>query len=118
MNHDKSQPEPQANILKTVSSEWQTTRNNNEVTCHSRMIEGVLCRWWGEDTPPGVQMIDAAASTEPARSAEEVRRPGKYRLVYNKTTRKIDKVRNYDGLAVESFDPPIECDDLSRKEKA
>ena len=61
---------------------------------------------------------DFLSQPELTMSAEEVRRPGKYRLVYNKTTRKIDKVRNYDGLAVESFDPPIECDDLSRKEKA
>ena len=37
------------------------------------------------------------------------RAQGKYRLVYNKQTRKIDKVSNFDGLAVESFDPPKDC---------
>lgn len=39
-----------------------------------------------------------------AKCAE--RKQGKYRLVYNKATKRIDKVRNFDGLAVESFDPP------------
>lgn len=33
----------------------------------------------------------------------------KYKLQYNKITKKIDKVRQFDGLAVESFDPPEEC---------
>jgi hypothetical protein len=51
---------PHANVLKTVSSEWEHTENLGEVPCHSRMIEGVLCRWWGRDTPPGVAMIDHA----------------------------------------------------------
>lgn len=30
----------------------------------------------------------------------------KYKLVYNKETKRIDKIRNFDGLCVESFDPP------------
>ena len=42
-----------------------------------------------------------------------VPRMGKYRLVYNKATRKIDKVSNFDGLAVESFDPPEQYDGLA-----
>jgi hypothetical protein len=53
-----------ANILKTVSSEWEHTESPGEVHCHSRMIEGVLCRWWGRDTPPGVAMIDRAVLPE------------------------------------------------------
>lgn len=49
------------NVLREVSSEWHTDINDNAVTCHSRMIEGVLCRWWGDGpTPKGVAMIDAA----------------------------------------------------------
>lgn len=56
---------PRENILREVSSEWDTTMNTNEVTCHSRMIEGVLCRWWGDGpTPKGVAVIDAAATEE------------------------------------------------------
>lgn len=37
------------------------------------------------------------------------RRQGKYRLVYNKVTKQIDKVSNVDGLVAESFDPPEDC---------
>ena len=49
------------NILRNVSSEWRTTMADNQVTCHDRMVEGVLCRWWGDGpTPPGVAVIDNA----------------------------------------------------------
>jgi len=47
----------------------------------------------------------------------EPRAKGKYRLVYNKATKKIDKVSNFDGLAVESFDPPIECESAAPREE-
>ena len=53
--------EQRKNVLREVSSEWDTTMNDNE-TCHSRMIGGVLCRWWGDgSTPEGVKWIDDAA---------------------------------------------------------
>lgn len=51
------------NFLKHETSEWDTTMNDDEVTCHHRLVEGVLCRWWGDGpTPDGVALIDAAAS--------------------------------------------------------
>jgi len=50
------------NILKHVTSEWTKEPNDDAVTCHHRMIEGVLCRWWGDGpTPDGVAIIDKAA---------------------------------------------------------
>ena len=53
-----------ANVLKTVTSEWDHTHNPGEVACHSRMVGGVLCRWWGNETPPGVALINEAARKE------------------------------------------------------
>lgn len=50
----------QPNILKTVSSEWEHSSADGEVSCHSKMLEGVLCRWWGSDEPLGVALIDKA----------------------------------------------------------
>ena len=35
-----------------------------------------------------------------------------FRLVYNKTTRTIDRVRTVDGLVADTFEPPIECAQL------
>ena len=35
---------------------------------------------------------------------------GKHRLVYNKTTKRIEKVNTVTGLVTESFEPPIECE--------
>ena len=49
------------NVLKNVNSDWEHTDLSGEVKCHSRMVEGVLCRWWGDSIPPGVVAIDAAA---------------------------------------------------------
>lgn len=43
-----------------------------------------------------------------AQRAEEA--PTGRRLVYNKTTKRIEVVRP-DGLVVDSFEPPIECND-------
>lgn len=49
------------NFLREVSSEWETTMNDDSVTCHDRMVGGVLCRWWGDgETPEGVAVIDSA----------------------------------------------------------
>lgn len=54
--------------------------------------------------------IDAALSVSPENtSGDDGRAKGMYRLVYNKTTKTIDKVRR-DGLVVESFDPPEACE--------
>jgi len=54
------------NILKDVDSEWDTEKSDNIVTCHYRMIGGVLCRWWGDGPEPsGVKKIDAALSSAP-----------------------------------------------------
>lgn len=39
---------------------------------------------------------------------EKLETDRKYRLVFNKLTKKIDKIRNYDGLVVDSFNPPEE----------
>lgn len=51
------------NVLKHVTSEWDTTKNDVEVTTHHRMVEGVLCRWWGDGpTPDGVALIDRAVA--------------------------------------------------------
>lgn len=49
------------NLLKPVTSEWATEKNDMQMTVHHRMVEGVLCRWWGDGpTPDGVALIDAA----------------------------------------------------------
>lgn len=38
------------------------------VTCHSKIIGGVLCRWWGDGPQPeGVAMLDSLASGETER---------------------------------------------------
>lgn len=58
------------NFLRNETSEWQTDRAENAVTCHSRVVDGVLCRWWGDDTPPGVAKIDTAAMAPTAPRAE------------------------------------------------
>lgn len=67
-----------ANVLRNVSSEWKTEKNDAAVTVHHRMVDGVLCRWWGDGpTPPGVAKIDAACSAAPAQpsAAEPVAMP-------------------------------------------
>lgn len=41
---------------------WYITKNDGEVTCHTRIIGGVLCRWWGDGQPPvGVAILNKAA---------------------------------------------------------
>jgi hypothetical protein len=41
---------------------WQTTdTGENQIPCHSLMLGGVLCRWWGDKNsiiPSGVELID------------------------------------------------------------
>lgn len=69
------EPRPvHANVLQEVSSEWETTKNAGEVTCHSRMIEGVLCRWWGDGpAPAGVDTIDRATQPPGTDAADAAR---------------------------------------------
>lgn len=39
---------------------WERHEEEKVVTCHSRMVGGVLCRWWGDSQdPPGVAMINS-----------------------------------------------------------
>ena len=57
---ERFEKKPQ-NFLKDVDSEWDVTHGENEVTCHSRMVGGVLCRWWGDGSDPsGVRFINEA----------------------------------------------------------
>ncbi len=47
------------NILKHYSTEWDHEINEGAVMVHHNMVEGVLCRWWGDDgEPDGVALID------------------------------------------------------------
>lgn len=65
------------------TTQWSVTTESNgyeEVTCHSRVVDGVLCRWWGDGPEPkGVATIDKAvkdATPKPLYStslAQEVR---------------------------------------------
>ena len=50
-----------ANLLKEITSGWETEKSEGAVTVHHRMVGGVLCRWWGDGQPPeGVALIDRA----------------------------------------------------------
>jgi hypothetical protein len=69
-----------------------------------------------DDTYEGVagakrvaQWLAVLDAPRPEAAPSNERRPGKYRLVYNKATKRIDKVSNVDGLVAESFDPPEDC---------
>ncbi len=43
---------------------WEREAGPGLVTCNSRVVGGVLCRWWGDGAvPDGVALIDAAASS-------------------------------------------------------
>jgi hypothetical protein len=60
-----------ARVLQDVTTGWQTQTNEGTVPTHSRMVDGVLCRWWGEGAPPaGVALIDAAV-TSPVQTRED-----------------------------------------------
>ena len=45
-----------------ASSGWETTKTPQSVTEHSLVIGSVLCRWWGENEPPGAKLIAALAA--------------------------------------------------------
>lgn len=52
------------NFLKEQTTDWQTDIGPNQVTCHSRVIGGVLCRWWGNGPEPeGVAILDKLTTT-------------------------------------------------------
>lgn len=66
------------NLLRDESSAWEIQRQDSEgnpvVTCHTRMIGGVLCRWWGDGpAPSGVDLIDRA-SAPPNVSQQHIQR--------------------------------------------
>ncbi len=45
------------------------------IPCHSRLVGGVLCRWWGDGpTPAGVALIDAAVRTPEVMTIDARRR--------------------------------------------
>jgi hypothetical protein len=44
---------------------WETDRQDGQVTEHSMVIGGVLCRWWGEQEPPGAQILARLLPTTP-----------------------------------------------------
>jgi hypothetical protein len=45
---------------------WETDTSENGAKCHSIVIGGILCRWWGDEEPPGVSLLNAAASATQA----------------------------------------------------
>jgi hypothetical protein len=58
------------NILKEVTTEWVTEREAGKITCHTRMIGGVLCRWWGDGPPPpGARALTDLGEMERFRAA-------------------------------------------------
>jgi hypothetical protein len=62
------QAEPNLIPVDFDTDDWIESRGENMVTCHSRTVGGVLCRYWGENVPRGRALIDAAAA--PQQSAE------------------------------------------------
>ena len=59
-------PAVRPNLLRDETSAWEIQRQDSDgnpvVTCHTRVIGGVLCRWWGDGpAPSGVDLIDRAA---------------------------------------------------------
>ena len=67
-----------------------------EELLHEARVE---LRWRGNTTDISGR-IDAFLEAKPHEKAEPVK------LVYNRITKKIDKIRGH-GLVLESFDPPI-----------
>lgn len=58
------------NLLRDETAKWEVQKTdcdgNPVVTCHTRVVGGVLCRWWGDEAPPsGVEAIDRAAQPPP-----------------------------------------------------
>lgn len=55
--------QPHADGCQAESADgWHVFANPPAATIHTRLVGGVLCRWWGDGpVPPGVALIDAAA---------------------------------------------------------
>jgi hypothetical protein len=66
-----------------------------------------LERFMTDEVLDSKAVVDLAIARLSLRPEE--REQGGKRLVYNKATKKIEVVRK-DGLVVDSFDPPLECD--------
>lgn len=65
----------------------------------------------GDDAARGcwkAMYVVAAMLPADEDSRPKGRSTGKFRLVYNKATKRIDQVSNFTGLAVDSFDPPTD----------
>lgn len=69
--------DPRGAALEPDTNGWTVDTTETEgrqiVTCHTRVIGGVLCRWWGDGPQPtGVEILDAAALRHaPVSPAEE-----------------------------------------------
>lgn len=37
---------------------WQTFQEPGTVREHTMILGGVLCRWWGENEPPGAKILE------------------------------------------------------------
>lgn len=48
------------NFLTNDTTDWKSERGHGAIACHTRVIGGVLCRWWGEEEPRGVRILDRA----------------------------------------------------------
>lgn len=52
---------------------WEKTGGTNgEIVCYSRVVGGVLCRYWGDGPPSGVVRINKAANGEISAAAQAV----------------------------------------------
>lgn len=61
---DEVQEPPSPSLLMGDSQGWIAERDPGTVPCHSRVIGGVLCRWWGDTPPPGVARLDTLETPE------------------------------------------------------
>lgn len=78
----------------------------------NKFCDEVIAEWSGTSLdssgnpmPPPAEFILASALKERLVAEMDADRPTRAKLVYNKTTKKIDKV-GHGGLVLESFDPP------------
>ena len=83
-----------------------TMPSDRELLQKCRVILQVLCRNNADEyiCEPLLEKIDAALS-RPAQDGER-KIISRVKLVYNKETKTIDKVRQIDGLVLESFNTP------------
>ena len=90
---------------RTLIAEW-------EVRCRKNVLAiGELCAgtWIGPPDASLRQWHCRCGAQRPEQCVTETaEKPKAVKLVYNKTTKRIDKVRTGDGLVLESFEPPIE----------